>query len=230
LRDIAPFTGQLKDINKFISSCKAANDFIPAARDAERPRFLNGIKNKLDSATFNAIGDTVFNTIDAFCTAVENIFLISTNPETVQMKLIQRTQKPDETVLQFANAFLELHHEYIMLYKLKFPAANHDEVKTANEALLKHNFLSNLREPLKRYARGHFFETFIAAKKWAIDMETSSKPPQDPNVKELTKSFVKSNFMRQPNPQNHLFLQRNRIAYPRSRKNKHTTAILLKRS
>lgn len=48
LRDIKEFSGELKDINKFISSCKAAFAFIPdnEANANNRSRFLNGIKNK----------------------------------------------------------------------------------------------------------------------------------------------------------------------------------------
>lgn len=219
LKDIKDFSGNLNDINKFLSSCRAAYDFIGETEEHKlhRERFLNGIKNKLDSATFNAISQQTFNSIVEFSSAIEGIFLISNDPSNVQMQIVNRKQKHDENIMTYANKLLELHNEYLMLYKLKYPTADQESVKISNDMLLTQNFIRNLKQPFQTYSRGHFFDSFSAAKKWALDLEKTEKPQDDSNIKDLISALnklgVKANYPPQKKQQSNFPFQ------PRNKQN-----------
>jgi hypothetical protein len=60
IREIKMFTGVPRDVTRFISSCRAAHDFIPEAQEDEIPRFLNALKNKLDSGTHNLVAHDTY--------------------------------------------------------------------------------------------------------------------------------------------------------------------------
>lgn len=53
--------------------------------------------------------------------------------------------------MSYANNFLEIHNEYILLYKLKYPADDIATVKKANQPFLTLTFLANLRHSYKTY-------------------------------------------------------------------------------
>lgn len=185
LKDISSFTGKLPDVNKFISSCRAGYAFVDATKPVDVTRFINGLKNKLDSATFNTVAATTFATLDEFVTAIERIFLISNDPSTIQIEIMQRVQKYDESVMTFANKLLEKQNEYIMLYRNKRPDEDAETIKHSIELMLTHSFLRNLKQPFKNYAKGHFFTSFDDAKKWALDVEKLEQPRQDETLQNL---------------------------------------------
>lgn len=176
LKDIPTFSGKLSDINKFVSMCKAGLTFLDPAKETDIRRYINGIKNKLDGTTFNVVAATTFESVDSFIEAIEKIFLISNDPSTIQIDIIQRLQKQDESIMTFANKLLEKQNQYIMLYKNKCPTENVETIKHSSELMLTHSFLRNLKQPFRKYAKGHFFATFDEAKKWALDVEKLEEP------------------------------------------------------
>jgi hypothetical protein len=193
IREIKMFTGVPRDVTRFISSCRAAHDFIPEAQMDEIPRFLNALKNKLDSGTHNLVAHDTFESIDQFASTIEGIFMISNDPAVAQMNISLKKQKNDETVMSFANSLLELNNEYLTLFKLKNPDHDIESVKVASESYLTLVFLKNLKEPLHTYSRGHFFNTYDEAKKWALDVEKSSPATDNQNFsnKDLNQAFQK---------------------------------------
>lgn len=189
LKDIDRFTGRLSDVNKFISSVRASYEFVDTTSDINIRRYVNGVKNKLDGATFNTLSQTTFTTLNEFISAFEAIFLTSNDPSTTQIELVNRKQKPEENIMTFSNKMLELNNEYLTLYKAKFPETDQAVVAISSELLLTQSFIANLKHPFCKYARGHFFTSFIDAKKWALDVEKTERPsdnrgqsnPQKPN-------------------------------------------------
>lgn len=120
-------------------------EFIPDTPEnaQHKLRFHNGIKNNLDSQTFNAVLTIKFETHTSFISAIENIIIIFNDPSTVQMEIINRKQKQNETIMVYSNRLMELHNEYIMLYALKYPEESIIPIQKSNDLLLTQNFLRN---------------------------------------------------------------------------------------
>lgn len=179
LKDIEKFSGKLADVNKCISSVRAGYQFVNHEAPQDIARYLNGAKNKLDSVSFNTLASEDLSTLDLFVKAIEDTFLISNDPSNTVLAITMKKQKNNENVLDFSNKLLQLHNEYLMLYKKQNPNdVNTNLIAKANETLLTNCFVSNLKEPFATYAKGHKFDTFLEAKRWALDIERKERPVQ----------------------------------------------------
>lgn len=171
LSDIHNFSGKEKDVSKFLSCCNTGFTFLNQSEPDDIKRFLNGIKNKLNTKSFNAVSTITFTTIDQFRNEIETLFFPSNDPSLFQTQFIVCFQRDDESVLDYSNKFLTFHNKYLLAFKAKHPLLNLDGVRVANEMLLTQYFLSNARDSLKNLATGKFFDSFYEARKWLHDME-----------------------------------------------------------
>lgn len=79
------FSRKLSDINKFLSCVNAGHLFRNTTNETHVARYINGVKNKLDSASFDAFSAAKFDTLKELTSAIENLFLTYNDPSPVQV-------------------------------------------------------------------------------------------------------------------------------------------------
>lgn len=104
--DIEKFSGKITDANKFRGSVRAGYQFVDATNAQNILRYLNGAKNKLDSISYNTLASVKLETLETFVKAIEDTFLISNDPSNTILEITMIKQKPEESMLTFANNLL----------------------------------------------------------------------------------------------------------------------------